>query len=70
MQASANHVTLRHQLNDQLEIEQSYTCFLDSDRFQNELTIDAFKEALNPLLSKHNNTWVGRHKALINKDYL
>ena len=67
----AKHVQLRHQLNDTLDIEQAYTCYLSpGEIYPKDVLISAWKASLIPLTEQHHELYPGRGKGVIvHKDY-
>lgn len=55
MEVNAKHIQLRHQLTDDLQIEQAYTCYVDGNAVYSKSVLrDGFADHFNPILDRHN----------------
>ena len=73
MEVNAKHIQLRHQLTDDLQIEQAYTCYMDGDAvYSKSVLCDGFADHFNPILDHHKQRYQqyrGNHLVLSDVAY-
>ena len=71
MKLDADHVQLRYQLTDDLQIEQAYTCYVDgSDVYPKSVLHSALSAHFTPVLGSFSERYKPLHRALVNTAYL